>query len=192
MSAAFAVVYIPVVTRLVPAIVSPYAKVDLRRRFAAAGVDAFVALTGVIFWWTLGSMLLLVAAAGYVVLRDGLFAPGQSIGKFMFGLHVIHVRTGRRCTRGRSIARNVIFAVPGLNIVAVILESMTIVRDAQGERLGDRLAETQVVEGFGLRELVHAPQPRRAPYAARIAMLRSDQPRRHAIGEDVIVPSRRH
>ena len=158
MSAAFAVVYVPLVTRFVPAIASPYAKVDLRKRFAAAGVDAFVALSGVIFWWTLGSVLMLFAAACYVVLRDALFAPGQSVGKFMFGLHVIHVRTQRPCTRIRSIARNVMFLVPGLNVVAVVLESMTIVTDSQGERLGDRLAETQVVDGFGAREFVKTIQ----------------------------------
>ena len=158
LSAAFAIVYMPLVTRLVPAIVSPYAKADLRKRFAAAAVDGFVVLTGVIFWWTLNSLLPLAAAAAYAVLRDALFAPGQSVGKFLLGLHVIHVRTHEPCTRGNSIRRNILFVVPGLNIVAVVLESMAIVRDPQGERLGDLLAETQVVDGFGARELVKAVQ----------------------------------
>src|SRR5258708_9988878 len=158
MSAAFAVVYLPLVARLVPAIASPYAKADLRKRFGAAAVDASVSLSGAIGWWTLDSILPLVAAAAYVVLRDALIAPGQSAGKFLFGLHVVHVRTQRRCGRGRSIARNIIFLVPGLNLVAVVLEWMTIVGDPQGERLGDRLAETQVVDGFGARELVKSVQ----------------------------------
>ena len=47
-----------------------------------------------------------------------------------------------------------LFLVPGLNVVAVILETVTTVRDPQGLRLGDRLAQTQVVEGLGARELV--------------------------------------
>jgi len=154
MSAAFAVAYLPLARRLVPAVATPYAKANLRRRFAAAAVDAFVVLTGIIFWWTLQSAVMLFAAAIYVLLRDALFARGQSVGKFLFGLHVIHVRTHERCSRLRSVARNIVFAVPGLNLVALVLESMTIVRDPQGERLGDLLAETVVVEGFGARELV--------------------------------------
>jgi len=158
LSAAFALVYMPLVTRLVPAVVTPYAKADVRKRFAAAAVDGFVTLTGIIFWLTLDSILPLAAAAAYVVLRDALFAPGQSVGKFLLGLHVIQVRTNERCTRAGSIRRNIQFIVPGLNVVAVVLESMTIVRDPQGQRLGDLLAETQVVDGFGARELVKAVQ----------------------------------
>jgi uncharacterized RDD family membrane protein YckC len=158
LSAAFALVYLPLAARLVPAIASPYAKVDLRKRFASAGVDAFVALTGVVFWLTLHAPVLAFAAAVYVVLRDALFAPGQSVGKFLFGLHVVHVRTGRRCTRLRSIARNAIFVVPGLNLVALVFECARIVRDPQGDRLGDLLAGTQVVEGFGAREVVQEIQ----------------------------------
>lgn len=154
MSAAFAIVYLPLARRLVPAVVTPYGKANLRRRFAAAAVDAFVVLTGIIFWWTLQSALMLFAAAIYVLLRDALFARGQSVGKFLFGLHVIHVRTQERCSRLRSVARNAVFVVPGLNLVGVVLESMTIVRDPQGERLGDLLAGTQVVEGLGAREFV--------------------------------------
>jgi len=154
LSVAFGIVYMPLAARLLPAIASPYAKVDLRKRFAAAAVDALVAATGIVFWWTQSSSLLLSAAAVYVVLRDALFAPGQSVGKFLLGLHVIHVRTGRRCGRWRSMARNVIFVVPGLNLVALVLECVRIVRDPQGERLGDLLAQTQVVDGLGARELV--------------------------------------
>src|SRR5438045_2663300 len=121
LSAAFAIVYMPLAGRLVSAIASPYGKVDLRKRFAAAAIDAFVALTSVVFWLTLRAPVFLFAGALYVVLRDSLFAPGQSVGKFLFGLHVIHVRTGRRCTRLRSLARNVLFVVPGLNVVALVL-----------------------------------------------------------------------
>jgi hypothetical protein len=46
--------------------------------------------------------------------------------------------------------------VPGANIVAVFLEAATILRDRQGQRLGDRLAQTQVVEGIGAKDLVTA------------------------------------
>jgi len=36
----------------------------------------------------------------------------------------------------------------------VFLEALTIARDPKGQRLGDRIALTQVVDGFGARELV--------------------------------------
>jgi hypothetical protein len=42
--------------------------------------------------------------------------------------------------------------------VAAFLEASTIVRDSQGQRLGDRFALTQVVEGFGAKDVVAAVQ----------------------------------
>ena len=161
LSALFAIAYLPVARRLVPAVVTPYPKADVRKRFGAAAVDAIVALTGIVFWWTVGSPVFLFASAVYIALRDALFAPGQSVGKFIFGLHVIQVRTQERCTRMRSLARNAIFLVPGLNLVAAILECAAIARDSQGQRLGDLLAETQVIDGFGAREMVGALQRER-------------------------------
>jgi hypothetical protein len=71
----------------------------------------------------------------------------------MMGLTVIRVETGRPCSVMGSIQRNAMLLVPGANIVAVFLEPVTILRDPQGQRLGDRLAQTQVVEGFGARDL---------------------------------------
>jgi len=56
------------------------------------------------------------------------------------------------------VRRNLLFLIPGLNIVAVIWEIVTVVRDPQGQRLGDRLAQTQVIEGLGARELVRLLQ----------------------------------
>lgn len=48
--------------------------------------------------------------------------------------------------------------LPGANVVAAFLVATTIVRDPYGQRLGDRFALTQVVEGFGAREIVAAVQ----------------------------------
>jgi uncharacterized RDD family membrane protein YckC len=154
MSAAFALVYLPVVNRLSRGLVSPYAKADLGRRFGAAAVDGLLCSTFAIFYIILDSVLCLFAAAVYLLLRDALFVRGQSVGKFLFSLLVISVETGRPCSRAASFRRNIIFLVPGVNIVALGLEPVTLVRDRQGQRLGDRLAQTQVVEGLGARELV--------------------------------------
>jgi uncharacterized RDD family membrane protein YckC len=154
LSAAFALIYLPVSTRLSRGFVSPYAKADVRRRFGAATVDGLVFITCLIAYRSLDSSLFLVVGSIYLLLRDALFVRGQSMGKFVFSLLVISLETGRPCTRAGSVRRNFLFLVPGLNLVAGILETVTIVRDPQGQRLGDRIAHTQVVDGLGARELI--------------------------------------
>ena len=154
LSAACALVYLPVATRVSRGLVSPYAKADMGRRLGAATVDGLLLTTCLISFRSLDSGLFLFAAAIYVLLRDALFVRGQSVGKFFFSLLVVSLVTGRPCSRAESVRRNLLFLVPGLNVVAVILETVTTVRDPQGLRLGDRLAQTQVVEGLGARELV--------------------------------------
>jgi uncharacterized RDD family membrane protein YckC len=158
LSAAFALVYLPVVTRLSRGSVSPYVKADIRRRLGAATVDGLLLTTCLIFYRSLDSPLFLVAGSIYVLLRDALFVRGQSVGKFIFSLLVVSLETGRPCSRAESVRRNLLFLVPGLNIVAAILETITVIRDPQGQRLGDRLARTQVVEGLGARELIRLLQ----------------------------------
>ena len=154
LSAACALVYLPVATRVSRGLVSPYAKADIGRRLGAATVDGLLLTTCLISYGSLDSVLFLFAAAIYVLLRDALFVRGQSVGKFFFSLLVVGLVTGRPCSRAESVRRNFLFLVPGLNVVAVILETITSVRDPQGLRLGDRLAGTQVVDGLGARELV--------------------------------------
>jgi len=76
-----------------------------------------------------------------------------------------------------SLRRNLLFLLPGANLVAVCLESLTIARDPQGQRLGDRLAQTQVVDGFPAKEQAHAFAEwwrRFLPEATRAARPRRD------------------
>jgi hypothetical protein len=73
-------------------------------------------------------------------------------------LVVIDLVTGRPTGRAGSAKRNVLFLLPGANVAAMFLESATIIRDPEGQRLGDRVAQTQVVQGFGARELVASLQ----------------------------------
>jgi GNAT superfamily N-acetyltransferase len=63
-----------------------------------------------------------------------------------------------RAYRRRGIGRLLLLLLPGANIVAIVLEARTIVSDPQGQRLGDRLAHTQVIEGAGARDLVKSFQ----------------------------------
>jgi len=152
----FAMVYPSLVHRLSRALVSPYAKVDVRRRLSAALIDALVAATLAVWSATTGMLGYLALSAGYLLLRDAI--GGQSVGKLLVGLIAIDLHSGRPASFVQSVKRNSILLLPGANIVAIFLEGRTILIDPQGQRLGDRLAETQVVEGKGARDLVRSVQ----------------------------------
>jgi uncharacterized RDD family membrane protein YckC len=158
LSAAFGIVYLPILMRHPKAIVSPYAKADVRKRASAAIADGLLVATCAVLYGTQDSLLFIGIGSAYLLLRDALFIPGQSIGKFLFGLRVINLDHGRPCTRVHSAQRNFILLVPGLNVVAAVLETRAIVRDPQGQRLGDTLANTQVVEGASVKELASSLQ----------------------------------
>jgi uncharacterized RDD family membrane protein YckC len=150
----FGLAYFPIVTFLARGLASAYGKANLRKRFLAAGVDASLVITGVVFYGATGGVPFLIGSAVYLVMRDAV--SGRSVGKSLFGLVALHLESGRPAGPMASLRRNLLFLLPGANIMAVGLESLTIVRDPQGQRLGDRLAQTQVVEGLAASELVRA------------------------------------
>ena len=148
----FALAYFPIATRLARGLVSPYPKADVKRRVLAAIIDGQIVLTGCVLYRTSDSVLYLAAGAAYLVFRDAI--RGQSVGKFVAGLVVISIERGLPCSPADSARRNLLLLIPGANVVALFLEARSIVRDPQGQRLGDRLAQTQVIEGLGAKELV--------------------------------------
>jgi uncharacterized RDD family membrane protein YckC len=153
---AFGLVYPAIVTRLTLGLVSPYKKADVNRRLIAVGVDSSFVAVAAYFYWNSGFWPYLAPGVAYLVFRDGIH--GQSIGKFLMGLMVISLETGRPATLSSSVRRNLLFLIPGANVVALILEVRTLIGDPQGQRLGDRLAQTQVIEGFGAKDLVRSFQ----------------------------------
>lgn len=152
----FALAYKPMFDRLSLGLASPYAKADLARRFSAVMVDGLLLMTTLMLYRHTGSAWFLAGGAAYLLLRDA--AWGRSVGKFSFGLVVMDLRTGRPGAIGAAVNRNVLLLLPGANVVGAFLEVATIVRDPQGQRLGDRIAHTQVVEGFGVKDVVPAVQ----------------------------------
>ena len=148
----FAVVYFPIVTQLSRGLLSPYVKADVRKRLFAATIDGLMVVTTCVLYWNSGVVLYLAAGAAYLLFRDAV--RGQSIGKFLFGLVVISLETGRPSSLRGSVRRNALLLLPGANVVAIFLEAGTIVPDPQGQRLGDRLAQTQVVDGLAARDFV--------------------------------------
>jgi uncharacterized RDD family membrane protein YckC len=147
-----AIVYNPILTKLSLGLVSPYEKADLRKRFFAATVDTLVLAIAAAGYQATKSFGYLLFVVAFLPLRDAV--QGRSLGKFVCGLVVVNVETGLPCTWRASIARNVLLVIPGANIIAAFLETKTIIRDPLGLRLGDRFALTQVVEGFGAKDLI--------------------------------------
>jgi len=153
---AFGAVYYPVANRLARGVASPYPRAPLSARIGAGLVDALAILTGLTFYIQSGSIAYPFACAAYLLFRDS--TAGRSFGKFCFSLVVIELHTGRPCGRVGSAKRNAVFLLPGANVSALLLESVSIIRDVQGQRLGDRIAQTQVVQGYGAKELVFSIQ----------------------------------
>jgi len=177
----FGAVYFPTLTKLSIALVSPYAKADVAKRLAAAAIDGVPIVVSGLFYWSSGSIALPLIGVLYMLFRDGV--RGQSVGKLWLGLVVMNLQTGRPCTLKDSLWRNALFLIPGANLAAVVLEAVTVVRDPQGQRLGDRIAQTQVIDGLGVKDLAAsfqhwwrsfiselgptARKPRRAPADVR-------------------------
>jgi uncharacterized RDD family membrane protein YckC len=152
----FALAYSSIVTYVSRGLISHYAKADVRKRVLAASIDGLLAVTVCLVSWIGRAPLYLALAAAYLLLRDAI--GGQSLGKILVGLVVIDLTTGRPAFVSGSVKRNLLLLLPGANIVAIVLEARTIMSDPQGQRLGDRLAHTQVVEGAGARDLVKSFQ----------------------------------
>jgi hypothetical protein len=101
-------------------------------------------------------------ALGYSLLADGLhWGPlrSQSLGKFLFRTQVIHTKTKKPASFRDSVMRNlpvgaaVFFSIiPGLGWVlmflvggALLAIEVYLLRTQAGERLGDVMADTEVV-----------------------------------------------
>ncbi len=151
-----ALAYRPILNKLSMALASPYPKADMTRRLLAASIDMIAVSTLWVRYRISGSLLYVLAGLAYLLLRDVL--SGRSFGKFVCGLVVVDLATGRPCSFAAAVKRNVLLVLPGANVVAAFLETATIVRDPYGQRLGDRFALTQVVEGFGAKDIVAAVQ----------------------------------
>ena len=90
------------------------------------------------------TMLLMIPAAFlplvYLLIRDGL-GSGRSLGKKFMKLKV-EKEGGAKCGIVDSVLRNIVAMVPVIGIIDVIMPFI----DADGKRIGDKIAKTQVVE----------------------------------------------
>lgn len=88
------------------------------------------------FWGVFLSMI-------YIVFRDALFS-GQSIGKKVMGIRVVHL-DGRPISFVDSSFRNVLFLIPYFLPLTLVVETAALFRSPDRMRLGDRIARTRVV-----------------------------------------------
>lgn len=146
-------IWIPLSLRLIKPIASPYPTADRNNRFIAGVVDLAVAVAFYAMIAPNNSNGAAIVSALYVLCRDGLFG-GQSLGKMCVGQVVIRLQSGNRGQITDSICRNIIFAVPGMNLVAIPFELTRLANDHQGIRIGDRLAGTQVIDGKDAKDLL--------------------------------------
>ena len=154
LGASLALGYFPMLSRLSLAFTSPYPKPDIRRRLFAANVDGLLVISSWLYYRASDVIWIVLLGVGYLLVRDAII--GRSIGKFLAGLVVINLETGQPGSFKDSARRNILFLLPGANLVAVVLETHTMMKDPQGQRLGDKLAQTQVVEGFGIKDLAES------------------------------------
>ena len=137
---------------------SAAAKADLGKRFVAILIDGIISgVVGLIP--VIGGLV----GAAYMLVRDGLeldFMDYRSIGKKVMKLRPVRV-DGQTMDISASIKRNIPFAIgpvimvipvlgwvlgPIVAIIIGIIESILVLTDAEGRRMGDKLADTKVIE----------------------------------------------
>ena len=96
----------------------------------------------------------------YLLISDG-FLGGRSLGKWLIGLKTVVVDGNSPCTFKESILRNsplavayLLFFVPYIGwlfcLMVLILETLLIVGNVKGLRIGDELGGTQVLNSEGI------------------------------------------
>ena len=139
-----------------------YSKVRFRTRLAAYVVDVLVAcfpflLTALLvilgievpFAFLLalfGGIISVCWAIYYSLTKDGQ-PGGQSIGKKKFNLLVVNITTNQPCTTAESLIRQIdLCCLQMIPVVGWLVEPIVMLASKDGRRLGDRAANTQVID----------------------------------------------
>lgn len=109
----------------------------------------------------------------YTHVKDGM-PGGQSHGKRLVGLMVVHLPTGVPCSRWQSAVRKLVWAgTAAVPFVGPFIEPFSALFDAHGRRLGDRAADTQVIRVADYTSRLAAPEVYAAlPDAAMVEAMR--------------------
>ena len=138
-----------------------YPKAPLGERLGAYVVDAIIAIGPVIMAAILNylfpavvqspttrtiNMIATIAWAIYYGFTKDAQGNGQSIGKKIFGLMVVNLKTHRPCSLGQSIGRAAVpFLLDLIPLIGWLIEPIVAVASRDGRRIGDDVAGTQVI-----------------------------------------------
>lgn len=120
------------------------------------GLAKFIDLIIVIFFWKIFPQAGLFIGIFYLLISDGIF-KGSSVGKKFLRLKVLNSQKNYPADFRDSIIRNLplgislfFLMIPLIGIVIFFLimtfEFFIIIGDSEGKRVGDYLANTEVVE----------------------------------------------
>lgn len=129
-----------------------YPKAHVLNRFIAKLIDVFIVVAADEIAPPVGFL----SGLAYILISDG-FAGGKSIGKRLVGLQTMQVGNREAAGFRESIIRNlplgcaqIAFAIPWVGWLASLailaFESLLIIGNEQGRRLGDEVARTQVLD----------------------------------------------
>ncbi len=129
-----------------------YPKAHVLNRFVAKLIDLFIVAAAS----EMASPVGFLSGLAYILIADG-FAGGKSIGKRLIGLETIQLDSRGPAGFRESILRNlpfgcaqIAFAIPWIgwlmSLAIVAFESLLIIGNEQGRRLGDEVAGTQVLD----------------------------------------------
>lgn len=92
------------------------------------------------------AVLLMLLPLAFQMLKDS-FGKGQSPGKKAMKLMVIDLETNMPCTKQKSFLRNIIMMLIGIvPLVGGFIEPIMVLATDDGRRLGDRAANTMVID----------------------------------------------
>lgn len=92
------------------------------------------------------AVLFYILPITYNFIKDGL-GKGQSIGKKSVNLMVINLDTNTYCGKGKSFLRNFISSIVAfIPFIGWLIEPILVIVSEDGRKLGDKAANTQVIE----------------------------------------------
>ena len=110
------------------------------KRVCAFLIDSIIGQTlGILVSLMLKMDLSWVIWALYILLKDSVDA--RSIGRYCVGIQIID-ETNNPAKTSQAILRNILMVIP----IFPLVEYIVLLRDAQGRRLGDKIAKTQVTD----------------------------------------------
>jgi len=133
-----------------------YHKAGILNRFVARIIDLIIAAAFSMLLYPVGFF----AGLTYILIADGFF-DGRSLGKKLINLRTIK-SDGELCSYKESVLRNMtiagaylFFFIPYVGwlftLAIIVVETLIIIGNEKGLRIGDELAKTIVIENGGVK-----------------------------------------